>query len=122
MKMSEVVERYIALRDEKAAKKQEMNEIQAKMDTIEAKLLEAFHKVGVDSVKTSAGTAYTTTRTASSVADKETFMQFVKDNEEWSLLEVRAAKLSVEQYKEVHGGVLPPGLNWSETVVVNVRK
>ena len=121
MKMSEVVEKYIALRDEKAALKQQSNEIQAKMDVIEAKLLAAFQLVGVDSVKTAFGTAYTSTRSSASVADKEVFMDFVKDKGEWSLLEVRAAKLSVEQFKEIHGD-LPPGLNWSETVVVNVRK
>lgn len=121
MKISEVVERYIALRDKKAALKAEAAEIQSQMDGIETKLLAAFEKVGVDSVKTPFGTAYSTTRTSATVADKEAFMAHVRACEDWALLEIRAAKLAVDQYKEMHGD-LPPGVNWSETVVVNIRK
>ena len=125
MKISEVVEKYIELRTKKSQFKAEYDMKVAKIDQdlekIEGKLLEVFEQTGLDSVKTPFGTAYTTTRTSVPVADKEVFMEFVRSNDEWPLLEVRASKASVEQYKEEHGE-LPPGVNWRVERVVNVRR
>ena len=125
MKISEVVEKYIELRTKKAQFKAEYDmkvaDIDKNLDKIEGKLLEVFEQTGLDSVKTPFGTAYTTTKTSVPVADKEVFMEFVRSNDEWPLLEVRASKASVEQYKEEHGE-LPPGVNWRVERVVNVRR
>jgi hypothetical protein len=92
-----------------------------KMEKLEAKLLDIFNKTGMDSVKTEFGTAYTTTRVTASVADREVFMNYVKDHEEWSLLEVRAAKTAVEQFRSIHDDI-PPGISMREERVVNVRR
>jgi hypothetical protein len=48
-------------------------------------------------------------------------MNFVKDKEEWSLLEVRAAKTAVEQFRSIHDDI-PPGISMREERVVNVRR
>lgn len=125
MKLNEVVEKYIMLRDKKAAMKKQFDEsvkpVQDMMDQIEAVLLKTFDSAGLDSAKTEKGTAYVSTRTSASVADKESFLEFVKQSGEWPLIEVRAAKTAIETYKEEHQD-LPPGINWSEERVVNVRR
>lgn len=125
MKLSELVEKYIELRDKKAeirhAYEEKANKIDAVLEQIEGTLLKAFDAAGLDSAKTSAGTAYTSTRTTASVADKDSFMDFVKANSEWHLLETRCSKTAVEQFKEVNGEV-PPGVNWREERVVNIRR
>jgi len=125
MKMSELVEKYIQLRDKKSEYKAEYDakvvKIEEALDKIEAILLETFDKTGLDSAKTEFGTAYTTTRTTASVADKDAFMEHVKAKEDWQLLEVRVSKTGVEQYKEVNED-LPPGVNWRAERVVNVRR
>lgn len=125
MKLSEAVAIYIKMRDKKAQMKAEFEASVAplteKMDKLEAKLLDVFNKTGMDSVKTEFGTAYTTTRVTASVADKEAFMNYVKDHEEWSLLEVRAAKTAVEQFRSIHDDI-PPGISMREERVVNVRR
>jgi hypothetical protein len=125
MKVSEVVSHYIALRDQKAAIKAEydakVSKIDKTLDTIEAKLLEVFEQTGMDSVRTANGTAYTTVRTSASVADREIFMNYVKSHDEWPLLEVRASKTGIEQFKEMNQD-LPPGVNWREERVVNIRR
>ena len=54
-------------------------------------------------------------------SDQEVFKNFIKENEEWSLMEVRAAKLAIEQYKTANGD-LPPGVNYREERVVNIRR
>lgn len=126
MKLSDAVSLYIKLRDKKAEIKAQMDEqikpLQEKMDKLEAKLLEAFQATGVDSVKTEFGTAYTSVRTTASIADRDAFMEFVKAKEEWSLLEVRAAKTAIEQYRAANDDELPPGVNIREERVVNVRR
>lgn len=125
MKVSELVAKYIELRDKKAAYKAEYDaKVEALDNTlaqIEAKFLEVFQQAGIDSVKTEAGTAYQVVRTSTSVADRDVFFDFVRDKGEWTLLEARAAKTAVEQYKAAHGE-LPPGLNWREERVINFRR
>lgn len=126
MKLSEAVSLYIKLRDKKAeikaATDEQIKPLQEKMDKLEAKLLEAFQATGVDSVKTEFGTAYTSVRTTASIADRDAFMAFIKASEEWSLLEVRAAKTAIEQYRAANDDELPPGVNIREERVVNVRR
>lgn len=125
MKLSELVAVYIRLRDEKASLKAEYDEklapIDKKLEAIEAKLLEVFHSTGMESVKTEHGTAYMSTRTTVSVADRDAFMEFIKSGDHWSMMEVRAAKTAVEQYKAANDE-LPPGVNWRSEVVVNIRR
>jgi hypothetical protein len=126
MKLSEAVSLYIQLRDKKAQLKAEFDAtvapVQEKMDKLEAKLLEVFNQTGMDSVKTEFGTAYATVRSTASVADRDAFMEFVKAHEEWSLLEVRAAKSAIEQFRSANDNELPPGVNLREERVVNVRR
>jgi len=125
MKLSEAVSIYIKMRDKKAQMKAEFDAsvapLNEKMEKLEAKLLEVFNKTGMDSVKTEFGTAYTTTRVTASVADREIFMTHVRENDDWAMLEVRASKSAVEQYRETHND-LPPGISMREERVVNVRR
>jgi hypothetical protein len=126
MKLSELVAKYIELRDSKATLKAEYEEklapVEEKLARIEAALLDVFHKTGMESVKTEAGTAYMSTRTTVSVADRDAFMEFVKTGDHWSMMEIRAAKSAVEQYKAANEDLLPPGVNWRSEIVVNIRR
>lgn len=126
MKLSEAVSLYIQLRDKKAQMKAEFDAVvapvQEKMDKLEAKLLDVFNQTGMDSVKTEFGTAYATVRTSASVADRDTFMDYVKANEEWALLEVRVSKTAVDQFRSANDNELPPGVNVREERVVNIRR
>ena len=125
MKLSDAVSLYIKMRDKKAQMKAEFDAsvapLNEKMEKLEAKLLDVFNKTGMDSVKTEFGTAYTTTRVTASVADREIFMAHVRENDDWALLEVRASKSAVEQYRE-NNNDLPPGISMREERVVNVRR
>lgn len=125
MKLSDLVAKYIELRDKKAQMKAEYDEKVGKLDAvleqIEGTLLKTFDTAGMDSVKTPFGTAYTSTQTSATVADPDVFRQFVKDNDAWDMFQNRVSKTAVEQYKAVHNDI-PPGLNWREERVVNVRR
>lgn len=121
-----IVARYVEIRDQKAALKTQYDKDKATLDAalerIEAHLLKRFQEMGVDSVKTAAGTAYTSTQTSATVADWDQTLDFIRGGDHWAMLEKRVSKGFVEAYKEEHNGDLPPGINWREESVVNVRR
>jgi hypothetical protein len=125
MKMDDLVKTYIQVREKKSQLKAKYDLDKAKYDElqnkIEALLLIKFGEIGVDSVKTDQGTAYTATHTSASIADWDTFFGFVKEHQAYELIERRVSKAAVEQYKSANED-LPPGINYSETRVVNFRK
>lgn len=126
MKLSEAVELYIKLRDKKAKIKAEFDEavapVQEKIDQLEVKLLDVFNKTGMDSVKTEFGTAYTSTRTSVSMADRDAFLAFVRETGDFNMLDVRPSRSAVPEFAAANGGELPPGINMRTERVVNVRR
>ena len=126
MKLSEAVELYIKLRDKKSQMKAEFDAavapIQEKIDQLEAKLLDVFNKTGMDSVKTEFGTAYTSTRTSVSVADRDAFLAYVKASGDFNMLDVRPSRSAIPEFAAANDGELPPGINMRTERVVNVRR
>ena len=125
MKLNELVEKYIAIRDRKGKLKAEYEgkvaELDAVLDKIEAVLLKTFQETGMDSVKTEFGTAYRSTRMQASVADWDTFIAHVKEHDAYELLERRCSKSGVEQYRAANDDI-PPGVNIRTEQVVNIRR
>ena len=125
MKLSEAVAMYIKLRDTKAQiaaeAKAQIAPIDEKMDKLESKLLEAFDRAGMDSVKTEAGTAYTSVRTTMSVSDRDSFVRHVRETMNLDLLEVRVNKLAAESFLG-ETGQLPPGIKCDRERTVGVRR
>lgn len=117
---------FIGLRDRRAQRKAAYDEDDAgdkeKQNKIEVEFLRRFQDRGIDNVSArDVGTAYKSTRSSATVADWDAFLDHVRDNEAWEMLERRVNKTAVEQFKSVDGD-LPPGVNWSETQVVNFRR
>lgn len=125
MKLDDLVVQYIALRDRRATRKQAFTNEDAAdaalQKKIEAVLLKQFSALGMDSIKTEHGTAYRSLLTSVTVADREAFLEFCIGTGATELLDVRANKTSVVQYKEATGQ-LPPAVNWREEATVNVRR
>jgi hypothetical protein len=117
---------FIALRDRRAQRKAAYQDDDSgdrlKQDKIEAEFLLRFQDRGIDNVSArEVGTAYKSTRSSATVADWDTLLDHVRDNDAWEILEHRVNKTAVEQFKAVNDD-LPPGVNWSETQVVNFRR
>ena len=117
---------FIELRDRRAQRKAAFTEDdegdKLKQEKIENEFLRRFQERGIDNVSARGiGTAYSATRSSASVADWDAFFSHVLKNDAFELLEHRANKSAVEQFKTVHNDV-PPGINWSETRVVNFRR
>lgn len=123
--LSELVEKYIKLRDKREAVAEAVKEKQAKIDAvlerIEGILLATMEDMGMESVATSNGTAYKSTRSSATVADWDAAFDYIRTHEAWHMLERRVNKKSIVAHKE-ETGELPPGVNWREEVTVNIRR
>lgn len=122
---AQIVEKYIKMRDKKAALKKDLAEKTAKldeaMDLIEAHLLARFQADGVTSMATPEGTAYQSSRVSAKVEDWDAALDFIKKHKLWHMLERRVGKEAVAQYNEEHGQ-LPPGISMTEELTINVRR
>lgn len=127
MRLDELVGKYIELRDKKDKMKADFKtktaQLDATLDKIEALLLATFNETGMESVRTDMGTAYKTSRVSTTVADRDVYFNWVGEDYENRrvFLESRCNKTAVEDYKTANNA-LPPGVNWSETAVVNFRR
>lgn len=124
IKIDELVQTYLELREIKAQlekkHKERKGKVDDKMKFIEAKLLQFFEETGQESARTKYGTPYTQLRESVTVSSRDDFLDFVRENEAWDMLENRASKTAVLEYKEEHEE-LPPGLSYRAERIVNVK-
>jgi hypothetical protein len=118
---------YILLRDAKSKLKKAYEEKAAKIDALMGEIgsrLEGYMlSAGPDvkSVKTACGTFYKSVRYTASIADGQAFMDFVKRNEVWQLLDRRANAKECQKYM-AQERVPVPGVNLSALVTIGVRR
>ena len=146
-----VVEKYIALRDEKAAiaerQKAELAPLNESMEIIEKWLLAQMDAMGVDSLKTPAGTPYKAITKSVKMVDSEAFKRFVfsplidalstaatsqgmqlpdlngllASGVFWDMIDFRCGKKGVVEYTE-QNGTLPPGVTMDSFTTINIRR
>lgn len=98
-----------------------VDELKQKREKLDVELLSRFNSQGVTNVKTKHGTPYIITRESYSVADKDTFGNWLRDNDAYDFLEMRINKTMAETYKEQHND-LPPGINYSAKLTIGFKK
>lgn len=121
-----LVTKYIAIRDAKAKRKAkyeaEVAELTAAMDKIENHLLTKMQSQGLKSLPTTAGTAYIQHRSSASVADWQAYVNFIKTQDDpFAFVERRPNKTTLDEFRTANDD-LPPGINWNESIVVNVKR
>lgn len=125
IKIDAIIDRYIQMRDRKAELKAKFDAsvatLDQAMDRCEAVILKHLDASGIDSVGSAMGTAFKSKRTSATVADWDAALGFIRDNELWNMLDRRVNKTAVIEYKEANDD-LPPGLNWREETVINIRR
>ena len=125
MDLEKLVDGYIKARDKKAELKAEFTKKTAQLDEwmarAEGVILQELQTQNLESVRTSAGTAYKSVQTSATVADWDCVLGFIKENALWTMLERKVNKTAVQEYRVAHDD-LPPGVNWREELTVNVRR
>jgi len=123
--VGEAVESYVALRDELQAwmKERDAEEREKKdqLEQIEVWLLQMADNTGVESFKTQYGTAYKTFDEHYRIQDWDSFIQYVKDTDNFQLIQKRVTKSAA---KEIHNetGELPIGLDYFKEAKMHVRR
>jgi len=119
------VDQFVKLRDLIRAKddehKNNMKPLKETLEQLNAVLLKHLDELGGESVKTDSGTVYRTERKNASLADAEAFMDFVVRHGAFDLLDRKANVTAVEDYINDHDAP-PPGVNFTKTFVVGVRR
>lgn len=123
--ISKRVEQYVLLRD-KIKKlddehKERMKPYRDALEKLNGVLLNHLNDINGDSVRTDTGTVYRTERKSASLADADAFMRFVIGNEAWDLMDRKANVTAVADFIEENNAP-PPGVNFSTTYVVGVRR
>jgi nanoRNase/pAp phosphatase (c-di-AMP/oligoRNAs hydrolase) len=126
MDLNKVVATYVKIRDKRAEKKRafeaEDADLKAKMERIEAFLLQHLESVQATQVGTDHGTFYRQKDVIPSAADWGAFYDWIKQNDAFDALERRIKKTFITQYMEANEGALPPGVNVFSKYVVRVRR
>jgi len=125
MDFNALVEGYVKARDKKAELKSEyekkVESLNEWMEKVELTILDHLNSENLESIKTTSGTAFKQHQTSATVADWDSTFAFISANHAWHMLEHRVSKTAVAEYIKEHKNV-PPGVNWSDRVVVNVRR
>lgn len=124
MNFETAAEKYVSLRAEmeelEREHKEAKAEIKRKMVLLESWFTARATEEGLRDIPTQFGTVYWSTHHSASVASREEFFSFCRENDAWDLLEARASKTAVKSYIESTGEP-PPGVNFSSNSVFNFR-
>lgn len=116
---------YIRLRNQKAemekAHKELLEPLVTRMDEIEGKMLARLNAGGVESFKTTAGTAFKKLSTKFSVEDPQAFMAWVESTGNSQLLKRDVRQEEVRDFFD-ENAYLPPGVKVFSEFVVQFRK
>lgn len=125
---AKLIEAFIKIRDARAQRKAAYDtadaDDKAKQEKLEAEFLRRFHDRGTDSTSADGlGTAFIEVTATASVADKDTYFNWLLEDPEnrMCFMEARANKTAIRQYRTEHDDI-PPGINWRETQVVRFRR
>ena len=120
-----IVARFIEIRDliksKDDAHKAEIAELKRRQDVIESYLLQDMMNHGETAFSTTSGTAFIKLSEFVRVADKEVFLEFVKQQDDLNFLTVSASKTHCMEFKD-NTGNLPPGLSYTATKEVQIRR
>lgn len=116
---------YVKLRDKKREieerHKAELAGINTTMDQLTALMMSTLDEIGAQSIKTSEGTVYTSSRYSASLADPQAFMKFVIENQKFDLLDRKANATACRDFV-AENGTQPPGVNLTAIRTLGVRR
>ena len=117
---------YIRIRDKRASLsasfKEKDSELVNQLEMVRQGLLDYCDKHSVESVKTSEGLFYRTTKTKYWTSDWESMHKFILEHGVPELLDKRINQTNMKQFLEENPEVLPQGLNKDTEYAIAVRK
>lgn len=126
MKVSELIDLYISLRDAIEVETRKFKERIAvaveRMEMAEQVINEKMVEIGTESTTSQNGTAFRAKQTRCQVSDWDSLLDFIKLGEGWEFLNHAVNKSAVDEYMKENEGKVPPGVKWDEVQVLQIRK
>lgn len=131
MKTDLLVGKFVELRDRRAVLKKDYEsqdkQLKDLMEKIENKLHAMLVEAGETSKKTQYGIVFKTMKDYANVADWDSVIEFIRDNEAWGMLERRVSKTEVKTLMapDENGKFTkppPPGVNFVQVETVGIRR
>ena len=117
---------YIKIRAERALLAADFKEkdgaLTRQQEILKRALLDYCDSHNVESVRTSEGLFYRSTRTKYWTGDWESMYEFIKEHDMPEFLDRRLNQTNVKQFLEENPDVMPKGLNIDTEYVISVRK
>lgn len=125
--MEDLVKTYLVLRNEREQLKIQYEnkdaELEGEMKLLEQAMLVACNDVNATSIKTQHGTVIKSLKERYTIADRDYFNEFVKENMAVELFEGRIHQGNFKQFMSEHKDEgLPPGVNVMREFAITVRK
>jgi len=121
-----IIEKYIEFRDalDARAKQRAIEDapINEAMQLLEGAMAIRLRERGDESVRTDAGTAYTSRTLSVRTADKEVLFDFIRETDEFQLLAGNVSKDALKEYAAEHQGAYPPGIDVTTIVKTLFRR
>lgn len=117
---------YIKIRDKRAELSKRFNEedgvLKEQLEKVKGALLDYCKEQGVESVRTSEGMFYRTTKVRYWTSDWESMNKFILDHGLPEFYEKRLNQGAVKEFLEENPDTVPPGLNSNTEYTLTVRK
>ena len=121
-----IVNTYVKVRDAKSALTAEYeakkNDLNAQMERLELFMLQQMQDTGIESFKTTAGTAYKTETMVPGSNDWDAFYTWVRETNGFDFFFKRIKADAVKDYMDQHNGETPPGVTVFSKIGVTVRR
>jgi uncharacterized circularly permuted ATP-grasp superfamily protein len=123
----ELIAIYVQLRDKKDAEAKALDARLAPVKEAMARIEQVIHQrlleSGTQAFKTAQGTAFLKEQTSVTVKDwAGQTLPFIIQNQRWDLLECGVNKTATLAHMEANKGAVPPGVNYSARMVVQIRR
>ena len=117
---------YVKIREKRAELsskfKEEDKTLVSQLDKVKQALLDYCKDEGVESVRTTAGLVYRSTRSRYWTSDWESMYKFVLEHEVPEFFDKRLNQTNVKQFLEENPELLPAGLNVDSEFTISVRR
>lgn len=113
---------YIKMRDKKAELGNHVVKLEGDMAAVKTAILNHMKSLGVESLRTEAGTVYRTVRSQYSTSDWESMGKFILEHGVPELLEKRIQQTNMRVFLEENPDLLPPGLNSNMEYSVTIKR
>lgn len=120
-----LVSNYVTIRDHIKETEEVIDKhlapFKAKQQEITAELLKLMAGQGAESCRTKYGTVSALVRHTAALTDPDAFMDYVRQNDLFELLDRKANTTACREHAKYNGGSLPPGVKINSLRYVGVR-